>query len=119
MLALRDTDPREVGVYRLLGRLGEGGQGVVFLAEGPTGGPAAVKLLPPTTDPQVRSRFLKEVAAAQRVARFCTAQVLDAGIFERRPFIVSEYVSGHRWSRSSSSSGLAAALHSSASPSPR
>src|SRR5690242_5058106 len=94
MLPLRDTDPREVGSYRLLGRLGEGGQGVVFLAESSTGGPAAVKLLPPTTDPQVRSRFLKEVAAAQRVARFCTAQVLDAGIFERRPFIVSEYVSG-------------------------
>jgi serine/threonine protein kinase len=94
MLALRDTDPRQVSVYRLLGRLGEGGQGVVFLAEGPTGSPAAVKLLPPTTDPQVRSRFLKEVAAAQRLARFCTAQVLDAGIFERRPFIVSEYVSG-------------------------
>jgi len=94
MLPLRDTDPREVGAYRLLGRLGEGGQGVVFLAVGPTGSQAAVKLLPPTTDPQVRSRFLKEVAAAQRVARFCTAQVLDAGIFERRPFIVSEYVGG-------------------------
>jgi hypothetical protein len=94
MLPLRDTDPREVGVYRLLGRLGEGGQGVVFLAVSPTGSRAAVKLLPPTTDPLVRSRFLKEVAAAQRVARFCTAQVLDAGIFERRPFIVSEYVSG-------------------------
>ena len=94
MLTLRETDPHEVGVYRLLGRLGEGGQGVVYLAEGPDGSPAAVKLLPPTTDPQVRSRFLKEVAAAQRVARFCTAQVLDAGIFERRPFIVSEYVSG-------------------------
>src|SRR5712692_264511 len=94
MLALRATDPREVGVYQLLGRLGEGGQGVVFLAVGPAGSQAAVKLLPPTTDPQVRSRFLKEVAAAQRVARFCTAQVLDAGIFERRPFIVSEYVSG-------------------------
>jgi hypothetical protein len=94
MLPLRDTDPREVGAYRLLGRLGEGGQGVVFLADSPSGIRAAVKLLPPTTDPQVRSRFLKEVAAAQRVARFCTAQVLDAGIFERRPFIVSEYVSG-------------------------
>ena len=94
MLPLRDTDPREVGAYRLLGRLGEGGQGVVFLAVSPTGTQAAVKLLPQTTDPQVRSRFLKEVAAAQRVARFCTAQVLDAGIFERRPFIVSEYVSG-------------------------
>jgi hypothetical protein len=94
VLPLRDTDPREVGGYRLLGRLGEGGQGVVFLATGPAASRAAVKLLPPTTDPQVRSRFLKEVAAAQRVARFCTAQVLDAGIFERRPFIVSEYVSG-------------------------
>ncbi len=94
MLPLRDTDPRDVGVYRLLGRLGEGGQGVVFLADSPAGSRAAVKLLPPTTDPQVRSRFLKEVAAAQRVARFCTAQVLDAGIFERRPFIVSEYVDG-------------------------
>jgi Protein kinase domain len=94
MLPLRDMDPREVGAYRLLGRLGEGGQGVVFLATGPDGSQAAVKLLPPTTDPHVRSRFLKEVAAAQRVARFCTAQVLDAGIFERRPFIVSEYVSG-------------------------
>jgi hypothetical protein len=94
MLALRETDPHEVGGYRLLGRLGEGGQGVVFMAEDPAGSGVAVKLLPPTTDPQVRSRFLKEVAAAQRLARFCTAQVLDAGIFERRPFIVSEYVSG-------------------------
>jgi serine/threonine protein kinase len=94
MLPLRDMDPREVGAYRLLGRLGEGGQGVVFLAMGPDQSLAAVKLLPPTTDPQVRSRFLKEVAAAQRVAQFCTAQILDAGIFERRPFIVSEYVSG-------------------------
>ena len=94
MLPLRDTDPREVGGYRLLGRLGEGGQGVVFLALGPAGNRAAVKLLAPTTDPLVRSRFLKEVAAAQQVAGFCTAQVLDAGIFERRPFIVSEYVSG-------------------------
>jgi serine/threonine protein kinase len=94
MLPLRETDPREVGGYRLLGRLGEGGQGVVFLAVSPDESQVAVKLLPPTTNPQVRSRFLKEVAAAQRVARFSTAQVIDAGIFERRPFIVSEYVSG-------------------------
>jgi serine/threonine protein kinase len=94
MLPLRDSDPHEVGGYRLLGRLGEGGQGVVFLAEGPTGSRVAVKLLPSTTDPQVRSRFLKEFAAAQRVARFSTAQILDAGFFERRPFIVSEYVDG-------------------------
>ena len=66
----------------------------MFLALSPTETRAAVKLLAPTTDPRVRSRFLKEVAAAQQVAGFCTAQVLDAGIFERRPFIVTEYVSG-------------------------
>ena len=94
MLPLRETDPREVGGYGLLGRLGEGGQGVVFLAVSSDGTGVALKVLPATTDPQVRNRFLKEVAAAQRVARFCTAQILDAGIFERRPFIVSEYVHG-------------------------
>jgi serine/threonine protein kinase len=94
MLPLRATDPRDVGGYGLVGRLGEGGQGVVFLAVSGEGTRVALKVLPATTDSQVRSRFLKEVAAAQRVARFCTAQVLDAGIFERRPFIVSEYVDG-------------------------
>ena len=94
MLPLRITDPREVGGYGLVGRLGEGGQGVVFLAVSSAGTRVALKVLPATTDSQVRNRFLKEVAAAQRVARFCTAQVLDAGIFERRPFIVSEYVDG-------------------------
>jgi serine/threonine protein kinase len=94
MLPLRVTDPQEVGGYRLLGRLGEGGQGVVFLAVSSAGTKVALKVLPATTDSLVRNRFLKEVAAAQRVARFCTAQVLDAGIFERRPFIVSEYVNG-------------------------
>src|SRR5215472_434292 len=94
MLPLRVNDPREVGGYGLVGRLGEGGQGVVFLALSSAGTRVAIKVLPETTDSQVRNRFLKEVAAAQRVARFCTAQVLDAGIFERRPFIVSEYVNG-------------------------
>ena len=94
MLPLRVTDPHEVCGYGLLGRLGEGGQGVVFLAVSSAGTQVALKVLPATTDSQVRSRFLREVAAAQRVARFCTAQVLDAGIFERRPFIVSEYVNG-------------------------
>src|SRR5215472_661090 len=100
MLPLRDTDPRVVGGYRLLGRLGEGGQGVVFLAGGPTGGPAAVKLLPPTTDPQVRSRFLKEVAAAQRVARFCTRKFWTRGSSNGGRSLSVNTSAGHHWSRS-------------------
>src|SRR5260370_35374960 len=94
MLPLRVTDPREVGGYGLVGRLGEGGQGVVFLAVSSAGTRVAAKVLPATTDPQVRSWFLRAVAAAQRVAPFGTAQVLGAGTFARRPVIISEHVDG-------------------------
>lgn len=77
---LRDSDPRQLGDYRLTGRLGQGGQGVVFLGHTPSGGQVAVKLLHASVadDPQVRRRFLGEVEAVRRVAPFCTAQVLDA-----------------------------------------
>jgi outer membrane protein assembly factor BamB/predicted Ser/Thr protein kinase len=93
--ALRDSDPAVVGAYELVGRLGGGGQGVVYLARGPAGALVALKLLDVTTDnPGIRARFLKEVAAGQRVPRFCTAQVLDAGISDHRPYIVSEFIEG-------------------------
>ena len=95
MLALRDSDPREVGVYRLLGRLGGGraGRSVFWLRVLPEARQPSSFCRQPQTH-RSGAASCKEVAAAQRVARFCTAQVLDAGIFERRPFIVSEYVSG-------------------------
>ncbi|MEU4224080.1 serine/threonine-protein kinase [Nonomuraea sp. NPDC026600] len=91
MEPLLPEDPGAVGPYRLVGRLGEGGQGVVYLAEAPDGGPVAVKVLQDGLAGD--DRFAKEVAAARRVEPFCIAQVLDASLGSR-PYIVTEYVDG-------------------------
>ncbi|SEU42841.1 serine/threonine-protein kinase [Nonomuraea wenchangensis] len=96
MSELRPDDPRHLGSYRLSRRLGQGGQGVVYLGHSPQGAQVAVKLLHAglSADPAVRRRFLGEVEAVRRVAAFCTAQLLDADLEGDRPYLVSEYVEG-------------------------
>ncbi|MEU0572289.1 serine/threonine-protein kinase, partial [Nonomuraea sp. NPDC005983] len=89
---LRTGDPQRLGAYELRGRLGEGGQGVVFLGTS-AGESYAVKLLHGPVGDE-RAAFLREVELAKHVARFCTAQVIDAGFDEGRAYIVSEYVDG-------------------------
>ncbi|WP_431912020.1 protein kinase domain-containing protein [Nonomuraea jabiensis] len=93
---LAADDPRRLGAYEIVARLGEGGQGVVYLGKSDTGEQVAVKLLHNAlvADADARTRFLREVAVAQRVARFCTAPVLHADLDGSRPYIVSEYVPG-------------------------
>ncbi|MFD0469384.1 serine/threonine-protein kinase [Nonomuraea thailandensis] len=95
-MSLLPEDPVEVGPYRLEGRLGSGGQGVVYTGRGPGGVLVAVKLLHShlIADDAARIRFLREVQTAKRVAPFCTAQLLDSGFVGARPYIVSEYVHG-------------------------
>ncbi|WP_336207271.1 WD40 repeat domain-containing serine/threonine protein kinase [Nonomuraea sp. LPB2021202275-12-8] len=93
---LRPGDPERIGGYRLAGVLGSGGQGVVYQGVGDTGREVAVKLLHShlSHDDDVTKGFLREVEAARRVAAFCTAAVLDVGMHDERPYIVSEYVPG-------------------------
>ncbi|MEV7986835.1 serine/threonine-protein kinase [Micromonospora sp. NPDC085948] len=88
-------DPLTAGPYRLVGRLGAGGQGVVYLGEDDAGDRVAVKMVNvDLSDPRARSQFVKEITAARRVAPFCTAQVLFAEVDGERPYVVSEFIEG-------------------------
>ncbi|MFD0688274.1 serine/threonine protein kinase [Actinomadura fibrosa] len=94
---LEPTDPERLGAYQIVGRLGEGGQGVVYLGRPDAGGePVAIKLFHAQLlgDPGALGTFARELEAAKQVARFCTAQVLDSGTLGSRRYIVSEYVDG-------------------------
>ncbi|MFC5817651.1 serine/threonine-protein kinase [Nonomuraea harbinensis] len=90
---LTPGDPAELGGYRLAGRLGEGGQGVVYLAHSEAGEPVAIKLLS-TGDRETRARLARELAALEGIASFCTARVLAASTDGPRPYVISEFIDG-------------------------
>ncbi|MEV5412733.1 serine/threonine-protein kinase [Thermopolyspora sp. NPDC052614] len=85
---------RWIGPYALLTKIGEGGQGSVFLARTPQGQQVAVKVLHARVGPGEREGFLAEASAARRVPSYCTARVIDVGVDDGVPYIVSEYVRG-------------------------
>jgi serine/threonine protein kinase len=96
MDALRPDDPVSVGAYRLVGRIGAGGMGRVYLGVSPGGRKVAVKLIQPdyASTPEFRERFAREVEAARRVGGFHTAQVVDADPFADPPWMVTAYIAG-------------------------
>ncbi|MEV0585948.1 WD40 repeat domain-containing serine/threonine-protein kinase [Nonomuraea sp. NPDC050310] len=91
MAPLTASDPQRLGRYALAGRLGAGGQGVVYEAYGEAGERVAIKV-PRAGDPAARDRLAREAAAAQQVAAFCTARVIEVDLAV--PYIVSEFVPG-------------------------
>ncbi|MFI6130573.1 serine/threonine protein kinase [Micromonospora sp. NPDC051141] len=93
---LRPGDPVRLGGYELLGRLGEGGMGSVFLARSPQGRQVAVKVVRAELShhDEFRGRFRSEVNRARQVPPFCTAEVLDADPDHDPPYLVVEYVDG-------------------------
>jgi predicted Ser/Thr protein kinase len=92
---LQPGDPVRLDRYELVGRLGQGGMGVVFLGQDDLG-LVAIKTIPSAyvSDEEVRRRFRREAEAASRVPRRCTAQVYESDFQHDPPFIVSEYIKG-------------------------
>ncbi|AOT60374.1 serine/threonine-protein kinase [Streptomyces rubrolavendulae] len=96
MHPLEAGEPRAIGPYRLLGRLGAGGMGRVYLARSEGGRTVAVKVVHPhlALDGEFRARFRREVESARRVGGRWTAPVLDADPDATVPWIATGYVAG-------------------------
>ncbi|WP_031476848.1 serine/threonine-protein kinase [Streptomyces bicolor] len=95
-MALRETDPAEVGGYRIEDRLGSGGMGVVYLARSASGRRLALKVVHAqyADDDEFRIRFRREVAAARQVSGAFTAPVVDADADAPRPWMATLYIPG-------------------------
>ncbi|MEW2072909.1 protein kinase [Streptomyces sp. NPDC013433] len=96
MRPLEADEPTVVGPYRLLGRLGSGGMGRVYLGRSAGGRTVAVKIVHPhfALDEEFRARFRREVDAARRVGGAWTAPVLDADPDARVPWVATAYAAG-------------------------
>ena len=93
---LQPGDPLLIGPYRLVGQLGHGGMGRVFLGLSAGGRPVAVKIIRAelAADPDFRARFGQEVAAARKVSGLFTAMVVAAEVDGPVSWLATAYVPG-------------------------
>lgn len=96
MQELQAGDPQRIGPYSLVGRLGAGGMGRVFVGRSAGGRLVAVKVIRDELagDPDFRVRFTREVAAAKSVSGLFTAPVVDADVDGPVPWLATAYVAG-------------------------
>jgi serine/threonine protein kinase len=92
--SLRRWDPEQIGPYTLLGRLGAGSMGQVYLGRSTAGRLVAVKTIKIdlAEEPGFRDRFSREVAAARRVSGVFTAAVVAADADADLPWLATAYI---------------------------
>ncbi|MGW7727344.1 protein kinase domain-containing protein [Streptomyces canus] len=92
---LSPEDPTELGGFELLGRIGHGGMGQVYLGESPGGEPAAVKIIKPSVvDSETRLRFAQEIEVLKTIWGPRIAAFLDADAEAEQPWLATEYIDG-------------------------
>jgi serine/threonine protein kinase len=87
-------DPLAIGRFRLVGRLGSGGMGWVYLGRSPASEMVAVKTMHPriAADPGLRGRFASEVAILRRTASPGVAHMIDTDSDALVPWLAMEYL---------------------------
>ncbi len=96
MWPLGESDPPAISSYRLLGVLGGGGMGKVYLGESRSGRRVAIKVIRSelADDAAFRRRFAREVAAVRAVSPLFTAAVVDADADAPEPWLATTYIDG-------------------------
>jgi serine/threonine protein kinase len=91
-----DTSGQNIGRYRLLEKIGEGGMGVVHLATDPQGRQVAIKVLRPgvASDQTALRRLAREVDSMRRVHSPHVAEIVDADVTAEPPYVVTQFVPG-------------------------
>lgn len=95
-MALHKDDPKALGGYRIVDRIGSGGMGVVYLGRSRSGREVAVKVVHAqfAEDKVFRARFRQEIDAVRKVSGAFTAPVVDADPEAERPWMATQYVPG-------------------------